>query len=143
MGDKDAKYCYKIFILFRLTGISGGQARLFGNRFDRAELRLDRLNLIFILFRGRLEGYRRLDTTYGTYFQSFFAAVSIIVFAFLSILLSAFQVASAYPNGSVAAVGYWVAIATIISLAALISAVIVWFVVVFVDNILHTLGGKK
>lgn len=113
---------------------------IFHNRFDRGELRLDRLNAIIFFFEGQVRGYQRLDTTYSTYFQSFFAVVSLTVFAFTSIALSAFQVAMSYSNVSLglAGAGYWFSIVMMVFLVALIAAYILWFVIVFMDNLVYS-----
>jgi hypothetical protein len=94
---------------------------------------------------GYLQGYQRLDTTYGAYFQSFFAAMSIVVFAFLTIGLSAFQVAMAYNNAppTLQATGYWFAITTMCFTAAIVALAVLWFLLTFVDNGLHALGFKR
>ena len=65
--------------------------------------------------------------------------ISVIAFAFLSVILSAFQVAMGYTNVSptVAAVGYWFSIAALTFIAATITSVCAWFVVVALDNLAH------
>jgi hypothetical protein len=115
--------------------------RDFNNRYDFGELRLDRLNLIVTLSRGKLRGYARLETTYAEYFQSFWTVVTLLVFAFATIALSAFQVAMARPQPppAVVSVGFWSAITILCLLGALLFFPFLWFLAIFIDNLLFAI----
>jgi len=121
-----------------------GNGHRFGNRFDRGELRLERLNLIMLFRLGRLQGYQRLDTTYGAYFEPFLATVSIVVFAFLALTLSAFQVALAYENAAdwLKVTGYWCSIVTMCLILAVVVFLTLWFLFAFCDNVFHTVRSN-
>jgi hypothetical protein len=99
-----------------------------------------------MLFRlGRLRGYQRLDTTYGAYFETFLATVSIIVFAFLAFTLSAFQVAFAYENAAdrLNVTGYWFSVDTMCLILAVVVFLTLWFLFVFRDNVFHTVRSNR
>ncbi|KAM6490934.1 hypothetical protein JOM56_013638 [Amanita muscaria] len=119
--------------------------RVFNNRYDFAELRLDRLNLIVMLSQARLRGYMRLETTYTEYFHSFWSVITLLVFGFSSIALSAFQVVMANPvqPPAVASVGLWSAITILCLLGAVLFSPFLWFLVIFIDNFLFAIFSRK
>jgi len=116
----------------------------FNNRWDRGELRLTRLNLIFRLFRGNMRGYQSLDAELTSLFAPFFATV-ILLFAYIGVALSAFSVAQAgaQPDAIVVDVGYWVAIVTLLALVASVALPLVWFLMVIVDSAVYALRQRK
>jgi len=120
--------------------------RTFNNRYDFGELRLDRLNLILTLSKVRLRGYMRLETTYTEYFQSFWSVVTLLVFAFSTTALSAFQVVMITGPKTplaVASAGFWFAITVLGLLGAVIFFPLLWFLVIFVDNLLFAARSRK
>jgi len=119
--------------------------RTFNNRYDFGELRLGRLNLILMLSKARLRGYMRLETTYTEYFQSFWSVVTLLVFAFSTTALSAFQVVMMGPETppAVVFVGFWFAITILVLLGAVIFFPLLWFLVIFVDNLLFASRSRK
>lgn len=114
--------------------------KLFNNRYDFGDLRLDRLNLIMVVFYCKLLGYRRLDTTYGQFFHSFWSVVGLLVFAFSSTALSAFQVmmAGSKTPPLVVSVGFWFAVVVLCFLVSAVMLPLFVFLVIFTDNLLFS-----
>lgn len=110
--------------------------RTYGNRFDYGELRLSRLNIIVRFQLGHFtRGYQSLESSYGSYFTPFFGLI-ILIFGFISLALSAFQVMQGAPSASpvVFSVGYGFSVATLIVLGVVVVLPAVWFFVLFLDN---------
>lgn len=106
-------------------------------RYDYGELRLHRLNLIYRLtFRNLFyfNIYRQYDKYFGKYFQ-----ISIILFAYLSIFLTAMQVILA----STSDIYYNFGIFSIIIALLSIFLTIIIFLFVFFYNLIITLTRQK
>lgn len=110
--------------------------RVFKNRYDFGELRLNRLNILVAIHSRTLRGYVPLSTTYKQHLHSFWSIMTVIVFVFISTAFSAFQTAQASQNQPpiVSSVGLWFAITTLCLLAALIVFPLLWFLVIFTYN---------
>jgi hypothetical protein len=81
---------------------------------------------------------------YSDYFSSLFTG-AVVGFAYVSVLLSAFQVAESAPNANktVLNVGYWASVVIIISLAGTLAFSVLWFLVLFADNFMFAAKKKK
>lgn len=60
-------------------------------RYQYGELRLSRLNAIYFLAFGEVQGYHNVYTRYAPYFGRYFTA-AVLIFAFMSVTLNAMQV---------------------------------------------------
>ena len=122
-----------------VTALSDSQGRMmrFDGRYAHGELRLSRLNFIMRVFKGVARGYIVLDTQYSTYFSHFFSLLILITAVYVTVALSAFQVAlaSSLATQGLVDAGFWFSIITLLLLVALIGLPIIWFVVALVDNI--------
>lgn len=108
----------------------------FTGRYAYGELRLSRLNLIARIFHGRISrGFVTLDTNYRTYFSPIIAT-AFLAFGYAGIALSAFQIVVGSTAHPVAiAVGYWFAVSVLILLGLFTVAVVGWFILLLLDNV--------
>lgn len=115
---------------------SSGKMMRFEGRYSYGELRLGRLNAIMHLFKGLPRGYVTLERQYSTYFAQFFSLIIIITVAYISIGLSAFQVALASPLATheLSLAGFWFSIVSLSILLAGVALPLLWFVVLLVNN---------
>lgn len=91
---RDDKLTWKKWQRFRLSAKAffDGHPDIFDKRYQYGELRLSRLNIIWALICGELTGYHNAHTLYAPYFSQYLTA-AVLLFAFLSVTLSAMQVA--------------------------------------------------
>ena len=122
-----------------------GRDEHFGNRFDYGELRLGRLNMIVTLCQGNVRGYMVLDTSYRSYFEPFLSLMTLLVFGFLSVSLSAFQVTMGYTNRpqAVNVAGFVFAVATLFIVGVTFALPSLWFSVIFVHNTVFALKPQS
>jgi hypothetical protein len=129
------------------TALSDSQGIMmsFDGRYSYGELRLGRLNLIMRIFKGVARGYVVTDTQYSNYFAGFFSLLVVFTAVYISVALSAFQVALASPLATqgLTYAGFWFSITTLVLLATLIGLPIIWFLVVLVDNISFAFRGRS
>jgi hypothetical protein len=120
---------------------SQGRMMRFDGRYSHGELRLGRLNLIMRVFKGVVRGYVIVDTQYSQYFAQFFGLITLITAVYISVALSAFQVALATPLGMqwLIYVGFWFSVVVLLLLVTLICLPIIWFVVAVIDNVTFAL----
>jgi hypothetical protein len=64
-------------------------------RYEYGELRLARLNLVFLIFRFKLLGYHHVHRNYNSFFSQEFAWL-LLLFAYVTVTLTAFQTAAAF-----------------------------------------------
>lgn len=120
-----------------------GRMMRFDGRYSHGELRLGRLNLIMRL-KGILRGYTILDTQYSQYFSQFFGLLTLLTAVYISVVLSAFQVALATPLATrwLSHAGFWFSVIVLLLLMALICLPVVWFMIALVDNITYAFRKK-
>jgi hypothetical protein len=107
------------------------------SRWNFGELRIHRINLVVQIFRLRpLRGWISLEKDSTQYFTPYFAIIAAL-FAVLSLVLSAFQVAMApdWKPEAVSSAGFWFAIATLACTAALVVIIICWFIALLLGNL--------
>lgn len=117
---------------------SNGNLMPFDNRYRFGELRLSRINFIMQFFRFRLtRGYIWLNTQYSNYFSVYFALVALLCAVYLSVALAAFQLAigadvSWTVPRAVYTAAYWLAVSTLVALAATVVVPIFWLLILLV-----------
>lgn len=114
-------------------------------RYEYGELRLERLNLIAQFLHARFSrGFIMLDTNYTTYFSPIFKGV-IFLFAYTTTYLAAFQVAMGAPDPplQVVSVGFWSAVVVLFALASITIVLILWFVLLALDNLLFARRHRR
>jgi hypothetical protein len=114
-------------------------------RYQYGELRLTRLNLIYRFGRGRLT-YFRLHRSYTGYFGAQYRT-SLILFAYVTVVHSAFQTMLDSGQGSASAVvaaaaraSVWFGVLTVGLVAISVASQFLYFLIVFLCNLGATLG---
>lgn len=120
-----------------------GRMMRFDGRYSHGELRLGRLNLI-VRLKGNFRGYMVLDTQYSQYFSQFFGLLTLLTAVYISVVLSAFQVALATPLARwwLIHAGFWFSVIVLLLLTALICLPIIWFMIALVDNVTYAFRRK-
>ncbi|KAF2469237.1 uncharacterized protein BDR25DRAFT_326143 [Lindgomyces ingoldianus] len=115
-------------------------------RFYYGELRLGRLNWIYRLLLGSPRGYLSGCTTYGAFIRDNVNSL-ITLFAYTTIVLSAMQVGLSTnllaDNYGFSMASYVFSIFAILAPLSAISAIIFLFLILFVVNLVRTLGVRQ
>lgn len=114
------------------------------DRWDQGELRVNRINWIMRLVRGRF--FRRwivVERGYTPFFTPFFASLAVL-FATFSVILSSFQVAVTYREAPemVGTAGYWFAISCLISVVVVVAITLVSFIARVLNNVFVATRSK-
>ena len=112
-------------------------------RWEYGELRLGRLNLIWIAT-GRGLAYFTTHTEYATYFNQYFK-IFITVFALLAIILQSMQIIVAIKDksGSWDTICYGFSLATLIAVVASLAYVLLMFLFLVLYNAVITMMAHK
>lgn len=109
-------------------------------RYRYGELRLARLNLVYRVFRLEMRGFHRVDRDYSTFFTGYFAWI-LVLFAYASVLMTAFQTAIAVDGAPaiVQAAAYYsgVVVLCVTGLGVFVQVAI--FVIMVLANLVWTL----
>jgi len=116
-------------------------------RYIYGELRCDRLNWIYRLTSGQwMRGYHYIYTEYGHFFDRKLAWL-LVAFAYMTVVLTALQLALGTDDGQQAAllgaVGYQFSMATIYGVTGIIAGAFVVFLVLLFVHLRLTLGHLK
>lgn len=116
-------------------------------RYIYGELRCDRLNWIYRLTSGQwMRGYHHIYTEYGDFFGRKLTWL-LLAFAYVTVILTALQVALGTAEGQQAAllgtVGYQLSMVTIYGIVGIVAGVFVVFFVLLFVHLRLTLGHRK
>lgn len=109
-------------------------------RYQFGELRLSRLNLVYRVFLLRLLGYHHVHRDYNAFFSSQFAWI-LLLFAYLSIALTAFQTSLSVDNvpDAFQRVGYRFGVTVLFLVGIGVLAQVVLLIILFLYNLFRTL----
>jgi len=100
-------------------------------RYQYGDLRLSRLNFVYLCKFMELNGYHNIHTKYGGYFSTYFAS-AILVFAFASVTLTAMQVAISVPSikipSDLVVTSYRFSIAVLIAVVGIVVSLMALFI---------------
>jgi len=123
-----------------VLGVLEGNFDIMDKRYQYGELRLSRLNIIYLFrfLRFDFNGYWNRHTRYGSIFSRYFAT-AVVIFAFASITLNAMQVAISQTASDVPSLllktSYRFAVAILIAIVTIMAVIAVVFIPVITRDL--------